>query len=68
VFGILKIKIREMKEKSHEVKALELLQIFGDDELALKCVNELVITTGAKYWYKVQAYIEEIKVFRQTKK
>jgi len=53
-----------MTKPSVESKALELLHTFGDDELALKCVNELIIATGAKYWYEVNTYIKDVIEFR----
>ena len=47
---------------------IRTLKIQPYDELALKCVNELILATGAKYWYEVKAYIEDIEKFRQTEK
>ena len=53
--------------KSIEMKSLELIRIFSDDELALECVNELILETGDKYWYNIRHYIEDLIRFKNKK-
>ena len=43
-----------------KVEAQRILDLFnGDEESALKCINELIRETGAKYWYDVRREYEQ---------
>jgi len=43
---------------SPELKAIELVELFGTPEMAIKCVDLFIQTTGSKYWYSVKLKIE----------
>jgi hypothetical protein len=43
-----------------EERALELIEKFGTPEVALLCVDELIMSSGAKYWYTVKSIINKI--------
>ncbi len=48
-------KLNKMKEEAQRI--LELFN--GDYVLGLRCINELIRETGAKYWYDVRREYEQ---------
>ena len=48
-------KLNKMKKEAQRI--LDLFN--GDEESALKCINELIRETGAKFWYDVRREYEQ---------